>query len=57
MKLYFQLDKDETFESPIKIAGALIDALAVGREYLTALEMIEEVAEHLSVYCKCARDC
>lgn len=57
MKLCFQLDKDETFESPIKIAGALIDALEADREYLTAIEMIEEVAEHLSVYCKHVRNC
>lgn len=57
MKLCFQLDVDESCESPIKIAGALIDALEADREYLAALEMIEEVAEHLSVYCKHARNC
>lgn len=57
MKLYFELNIDETFESPIKIASALIETLEVDREYHTALEMIEEVAEHLLVYCKHVRNC
>lgn len=57
MKLRFELDEDERYESPIKIAGALIDALEADREYLAALEMIDEVAEHLSVYCKHVRNC